>query len=38
VWSDLDWIAKRYNIRNREAQFKMATMVVKSITSTITTK
>ena len=38
VWTDFDWIAKRHNIHNREAQFKMATMVVKSITSTITTK
>jgi uncharacterized protein (DUF302 family) len=38
VWTDFDWIAKRHNISNREAQFKMATMVVKSITSTITTK
>ncbi|MBR0714261.1 DUF302 domain-containing protein [Bradyrhizobium liaoningense] len=38
VWTDFDWIAKRHNITNREAQFKMATTVVKSITSTITTK
>lgn len=38
VWTDFDWIAKRHNIHNREAQFKMATTVVKSITSTITTK
>lgn len=38
VWTDFDWIAKRHNITNREAQFKMATTVIKSITSTITTK
>jgi uncharacterized protein (DUF302 family) len=38
VWTDFDWIAKRHTITNREAQFKMATMVVKSITSTITSK
>ena len=38
VWTDFEWIAKRHNIRDRVAQFKMATMVVDSITSTITTK
>src|SRR5215475_16060616 len=38
VWTDFDWIAKRHNIRDRVAQFKMATSVVNSITSTITTK
>jgi uncharacterized protein (DUF302 family) len=38
VWTDFDWIARRHNIKDREAQFKMATTVVKSITSTITSK
>ncbi len=38
VWTDFDWIARRHGITNREAQFKMATMVVKSITSTIIAK
>src|SRR3954452_1496223 len=38
VWTDFGWIAKRHNIRDRAAQFKMATKVVGSITSTITTK
>jgi len=38
VWTDFDWIARRHNIRDRNAQFSMATMVVKSITSTITAK
>ena len=38
VWTDFDWIARRHNIRDRNAQFSMATMVVKSITSTIAAK
>jgi len=38
VWTDFAWIARRHNIRDRDAQFNMATMVVKSITSTITSK
>lgn len=38
VWSDFEWIARRHNITDREAQFKMATKVVGSITSTITQK
>jgi uncharacterized protein (DUF302 family) len=38
VWTDFEWIAKRHNIRDRVAQFKMATMVVESITSTIAAK
>jgi uncharacterized protein (DUF302 family) len=38
VWTDFEWIAKRHNIKDRVTQFKMATMVVGSITSTITTK
>jgi uncharacterized protein (DUF302 family) len=38
VWTDFGWIAKRHNIRDRVAQFEMATKVVSSITSTITTK
>lgn len=38
VWTDFDWIAKRHHIKNRAAQFKMATAVVNSITSTVTTK
>ena len=38
VWTDFAWIARRHNIRDRDAQFNMATMVVKSITSTITGK
>jgi uncharacterized protein (DUF302 family) len=38
VWTDFEWIARRHNIRDRVAQFKMATEVVTSITSTIKTK
>jgi uncharacterized protein (DUF302 family) len=38
VWTDFGWIAKRHNITDRAAQFEMATKVVGSITSTITTK
>jgi uncharacterized protein (DUF302 family) len=38
VWTDFGWIAKRHNITDRPAQFEMATKVVGSITSTITTK
>ena len=35
VWSDFTWIARRHGITNREAQFNMATQVVRSITSTL---
>lgn len=38
VWTDFDWIARRHNIKDRAAQFRMATTVVKSITSAITAK
>ena len=36
IWTDFEWIARRHNIHDRSAQFKMATAVVGSITSTIT--
>ena len=38
VWTDFEWIARRHNIKDRVAQFEMATTVVGSITSTITTR
>ena len=38
VWTDFEWIAKRHNIHDRAAQFEMATKVVGSITSSITTR
>jgi uncharacterized protein (DUF302 family) len=38
VWTDFGWIARRHNIKDRAAQFEMATKVVASITSTIAAK
>jgi uncharacterized protein (DUF302 family) len=38
VWTDFEWIARRHNIRDRAAQFEIATKVVGSITSAITTR
>lgn len=38
VWTDFTWIAHRHKIHDRDAQFKMATMVINSIISTITAK
>jgi uncharacterized protein (DUF302 family) len=38
VWTDFTWIAHRHNIHDRDAQIKMATMVVNSIASTITAR
>ena len=38
VYTDFQWIAARHGIKNREAQFKMATSVVESITSTLKAK
>lgn len=38
VWTDFEWIARRHNIKDRVAQFGMATAVVGSITSTIATR
>jgi uncharacterized protein (DUF302 family) len=35
LWTDFAWIARRHGITNRDAQFKMATQVVGSITSTL---
>ena len=35
VYTDFDWIAKRHGITTRDAQFKMASGVVTSITATI---
>ncbi len=31
AWNDFGWIAKRYGIKNRDAQFKMATEVAGSV-------
>ena len=38
TYTDFGWIAKRHGITNREAQFRMASGVVDSITSTIRAK
>jgi len=38
AWSDFAWIAKRHGITTRDAQFRMASSVVQSITSTLQPK
>jgi uncharacterized protein (DUF302 family) len=38
AYSDFAWIARRHGIKDREAQFKMATSVVTSITSSVAAK
>lgn len=35
AYTDFQWIARRHGIKNRSAQFKMASEVIGSITSTI---
>lgn len=36
VYTDFNWIAHRHGIRNRDAQFKMASSVIASIVSSVT--
>jgi uncharacterized protein (DUF302 family) len=38
AYTDFQWIARRHNIKNRKAQFNMASQVIGSITSTIKPK
>ena len=38
TYTDFAWIARRHGIKDREAQFAMATKVVASITSTVAAK
>ena len=38
VYTDFGWIAARHGITNREAQFKMASTVIDSITSSVKAK
>jgi uncharacterized protein (DUF302 family) len=38
VYTDFQWIADRHGIKDRQPQFKMATSVVESITSTLKAK
>lgn len=35
AYTDFDWIANRYGIRNRQAEFTMATQVIKSVTASV---
>lgn len=35
AWNDFSWIAKRHGITTRAAEFDMATMVIRSVTSAI---
>jgi uncharacterized protein (DUF302 family) len=35
AWTDFAWIAQRHHITDRDAQFKMATEVITSITSSV---
>ena len=38
VYTDFAWIAQRHGIANRDAQFKMASEVIASITSSVANK
>ena len=38
VYTDFDWIARRHGIKNRKDQFKMASTVIGSITSSVKPK
>jgi uncharacterized protein (DUF302 family) len=38
VYTDFGWIAQRHGITDRDAQFKMASEVISSITSSVATK
>jgi uncharacterized protein (DUF302 family) len=38
AYTDFDWIARRHRINNRRDQFKMASSVVESITSSVKAK
>jgi len=38
TYTDFGWIARRHGIKNREAQFKMASEVIASITSSVAKK
>ena len=35
AYTDFDWIARRHGISNREKEFKMATEVIESVTSSV---
>jgi uncharacterized protein (DUF302 family) len=38
AYTDFDWIARRHGIKNRQDQFKMASSVIASITSSVRAK
>ena len=38
AYTEFDWIARRHGIENRNEQFKMASSVVASITSSVRAK
>lgn len=38
AYTDFNWIARRHGIENRSEQFKMASTVIASITSSVTAK
>jgi uncharacterized protein (DUF302 family) len=38
AYTDFAWIARRHGIKDREAQFKMASMVIESITASVKVK
>ncbi len=38
AYTDFDWIARRHRITNRDVEFKMASGVIASITSSVTAK
>ena len=38
AYTDFGWIARRHGIENRDEQFKMATSVIASITSSAQAK
>lgn len=38
AYTDFGWIARRHGIKDRDAQFKMASTVIASITSSVTAK
>jgi uncharacterized protein (DUF302 family) len=38
AYTDFEWIAKRHGIKNRKAQFKMASEVITSITGSLKSK
>ena len=38
LYTDFAWIARRYSIQDRDAQFKMASEVIASIASSVAPK